>query len=55
MSVVMVIAYLERWVTGNEENHMLVRQGLVAYMRQHRNSVKHYVMQESEGNSLDED
>ena len=28
-------------VTGNEDNHMLVRQGLVAYMRQHRNSVKH--------------
>ena len=42
-------------VTGNEQNHMLVCQGLVAYMRQHRNSVKHYIIWESDGNSLDED
>ena len=42
-------------VTGNEQNHMLVRQGLVVYMRQHRNSVKHYIIRESDGNSLDED
>ena len=42
-------------VTGNEQNHMLVRQGVVAYMRQHRNSVKHYIIRESVGNSLDED
>ena len=42
-------------VTGNEENHMMVCHGLVAYILQHQNSAEHYVIQESEGNSLDED
>ena len=39
-------------VTGDEEHHMMIRRGLVAYMRQHKNNAKHYIILEPRGNNF---